>query len=302
MMATSWDHLNGTSFPTNIFSVIGCCLYTGKSLPDNAGAIAGTNETTVSFNDNFYTDPNLPGGIAGGFDISNACLAHTITLGSGVTIYNAGTIYEHSGIATYNNVLYHKGVYYSGEGKNVTLKYTGSVPVGYDVQFSVNGETIEGSSFTMPAADVKVTVAGFLLKETFFLYGNLRSGYYWTTFYQGSFRYTLSEGAWAFTMGSDYQLYRLGADGRVIPAGVAVVIVSTSARINFFLSEDTATVTDHAPGGNILRGSDNAVPLTNGKVGEKIPYVLGVAGNPAVIGFYKYTGSEIPANKAYYEQ
>ena len=40
--------------------------------------------------------------------------------------------------------------------------------------------------------------------------------------------------------------------------------------------------------------------MTDGKVEGKTPFVLGVAGNPAVLGFYKYTAPMIPANKVYY--
>ena len=125
---------------------------------------------------------------------------------------------------------------------------------------------------------------------------------WWGTFYHKTFRYTLPEGATAYTMGSDKHIYRLGTDGRTIPANTAVVIISDSRNITLTNSNAATAVTDHAPGGNILRGSNSAVPLTNGKVGDKIPYVLGKAGNPAVLGFYRYTGSESPANKAYYEQ
>ena len=45
----------------------------------------------------------------------------------------------------------------------------------------------------------------------------------------------------------------------------------------------------------ILRGSGSAVPV-EGLSGT--PYVLGKVGD--VLGFYQYTGTSLPAGKAYY--
>ena len=50
-----------------------------------------------------------------------------------------------------------------------------------------------------------------------------------------------------------------------------------------------------AAGGNILQGSASAVPVA-GLSGT--PYVLGKVGD--ALGFYQYTGTSIPAGKAYY--
>ena len=117
---------------------------------------------------------------------------------------------------------------------------------------------------------------------------------WWGTFCDSTYGYELSEGARAFTMDSDHHLYRLGDNGRTIPAGTAVVIVATEAAITL-IPTDNASATDHAPGGNILRGGPATV--TDGKVDGKTPYVLGVANG--VAGFYKYTGTSIPYCKAY---
>ena len=51
---------------------------------------------------------------------------------------------------------------------------------------------------------------------------------------------------------------------------------------------------------NILTGADLATEVTAGKVDGKTPYVLGIAGEPAALGFYKFTGDHIPGGKAYY--
>ena len=55
---------------------------------------------------------------------------------------------------------------------------------------------------------------------------------------------------------------------------------------------DSTTV--EAKDGNILLGSDTEI-TPSGTI-----YVLGVAGEPATLGFYPFTGDTIPAGKAYY--
>ena len=153
-------------------------------------------------------------------------------------------------------------------------------------------------SFYMPSADVTVE-ALWVARASFTLTAHVGtlSGVtdYWATFYNGSHRLSLPEGATAYTMDSSKHLYRLGTDGRVVPAGMAVLVIANSASITLEPDYGTADIIDHS-GGNILRGGPATV--TAGKVDGKTPYVLGVV--DGVVGFYKFTGTEIPANKAYY--
>ena len=116
---------------------------------------------------------------------------------------------------------------------------------------------------------------------------------YWGTFYHSFQRYALPSGAAAYTMGSDHKLYRLGGDGRVIPAGVAVVVISPTPDVTISADNGSSEVTDNAVGGNILLGSDPAVSSFTGT-----PYVLSLDGE--AVGFRRFTGSSIPAGKAYY--
>ncbi|MBQ9185526.1 MAG: chitobiase/beta-hexosaminidase C-terminal domain-containing protein [Bacteroidales bacterium] len=125
------------------------------------------------------------------------------------------------------------------------------------------------------------------------LTGTLNDGLYWATFYNGTAQYALPEGALAFTMNSDKELYRLGTDGKLIPANTAVVIISDSAAITLTLKNAGKASVNGST--NILVGSNEAVTVS-GISGT--PYVLGVVGGK--LGFYKYTGSSIPATKAYY--
>ena len=113
---------------------------------------------------------------------------------------------------------------------------------------------------------------------------------FWASFYSGSARYELPDGAQAYTMNASHQLYRLG-DGKVIPMGMAVIIIADKPNITLTKSNATGDITVSG-GGNILQGSDSPV-AQNGK-----QYVLGIKN--AVMGFYLFNGGNIPAGKAYY--
>jgi hypothetical protein len=120
---------------------------------------------------------------------------------------------------------------------------------------------------------------------------------YVTTFYSAASAYQLPSGAKAYTAALDGEsvvFYRIGTDGRIIPAGTAAIIVADDSNLE--LTGVYTSVT--AKAGNILQGSAIDVAVTAGKVDDKTPYVLGV--NGGVLGLYKFTGSSIPAGKAYY--
>ena len=159
-----------------------------------------------------------------------------------------------------------------------TDTYTGSL--SDDQKAAIAGKTLR-----MPFDPAESTVAltariGTLAGQT----------HYWATFYNPSWNYTLPREATAFIMKDDKHLYRVG-DGTIIPARVAVIIMAESASLTL-----SATNAD-APAvvGNILHGSGSAVPVA-GLSGT--PYVLGKVGE--VLGFYQYTGTDLPAGKAYY--
>lgn len=129
--------------------------------------------------------------------------------------------------------------------------------------------------------------------ETIIINAAANAGRHWATFY-GEARYTLPEGAQAFTVNSSKQLYLLGEDGRVIPASTAVVIISDSAEVTLTKSDASSAVTVNG-GGNILVGSTSPTAMNTV---SGTPYVLGIVGG--TLGFYKFTGTGIPAGKAYY--
>ena len=151
-------------------------------------------------------------------------------------------------------------------------------------------------SFAMPASDATVSVTKSAIRD-FTLVQGAKDGVtaWWGTFYNSTVNYTLDEGAAAYTMGTDHTLYRLGTDGRAIPAGTAVVIISTEAATITLTPVGSVSATDNAYGGNQLYGSDSDV-LVSGLSGT--PHVLSISAGE--IGFRPFTGTSIPAGKAYY--
>lgn len=129
---------------------------------------------------------------------------------------------------------------------------------------------------------------------------------YVTTFFDGNTSWLLPEGATAYTAGLDgdeWVFYRIDdRDSRVIPAGTAVVILMDKT------SQDTAptktlamtptTDSINIQHSNGLLGSDKPQAVTDGKIGERAVYVLGIQNG--TLGFYPFSGTEIPAGKAYY--
>ena len=125
------------------------------------------------------------------------------------------------------------------------------------------------------------------------LTGALSGGFYWATFYNQNLRFTLPEGAAAYTMDASHHLYRLGSDGRTIRENTAVVIISDKAEITLTRTGDDSVI-DINGGANILSGFDSPTAVAG------TPYVLGVVGGK--LGFYEYTGGNVPAHKAYYTE
>ena len=119
-------------------------------------------------------------------------------------------------------------------------------------------------------------------------------GKYWATHYSGKFGYKIAdaEQACAYTAtfeGNTLTLHKLGS---VIPAGTAVIIVST-AEDPYMYIDNTATAENTVS--NDLKGVDKYTQLTS--LGTGTFYVLGKQGND--FGFFQYTADYMPANKAY---
>ena len=160
---------------------------------------------------------------------------------------------------------------------------------------NVDPTVVNDYGFTKTYNNHCIEYNGKFYAEVTQLSGHLSDGVYWATYYNQNNRFLLPAGAIAYTMGNDYGLYRLGADGRTIPKGTAVVIISDKQTIPLTPDTGDSEVEDHAPNGNILTGSDSEVTVSEL---SRTPYVLGVVGSELTL--YEYKGAKIPANKAYY--
>ena len=283
------------------------CLYTGTESSVEAaaqkGAILGSHHYGVHVYNNYYTNINLGGvGTTGETrDEDGARRARTVTLGEGVTLVGEEAAYDVSGltaIGTGNYALrYFDGTtttIYSGETHKLTL----SAPVGYTATYSVNGTAIEGNTFTMPDADVTVTMTSSSIADSWTLTATpatlLGESKYVTSFYTGNNAYQLPAGALAYIArldGVKVVFHRIGENSDIIPNNTAVIIVSDAASITMTrLSSTTVKAL-----GNILRGTDVAIARPSyGTV-----YVLGKDAS-GTLGFYRLAGNTIPAGKAYY--
>jgi len=223
---------------------------------DTKGAIVGNNDKTLA--NNYYYDCN----------VGNATT--NVGTGSGDITDNDGAVRAVSSttkpaeigvqIATYPHIgltVYEHGAYYNGT---------------YYLRHDLAGTAV-GLNLTQGTKDGVSA--------------------WWGTFYDGTTNHTLSEGSAAYTLGTDYKLYRLGDDGRTIPAGTAVVIIAASADAAIVPAGTAAlSITDHAPGGNILVGNDSATTYPT-------VYVLSVSAGE--VGFRKLSGGTLPAHKAGYQ-
>ena len=163
-------------------------------------------------------------------------------------------------------------------------------------------EAVENAySFTMPAADVTISATFILSDMQLTLNRASLNGVtkYWGTFYATT-AYQLPVGAQAFYMKDDKSLYMVGTDGTVIPAGEAVVVMSDGDQTESITLTLGATTTDITVTGNFLQGKASATLVSSLSIESgKSVYVLS-ADTDGNLGFYKFTGDTIPANKAYY--
>ena len=281
---------------TTNFTSVKDCLYAGTtfSCSGEKGAIFG--EGIINAQNNFYINPNLPGSAQRGF---------TITLGEGVALPDpqtsyatsqlAGYFYNASGYLRYGSSGY---TWYSGEGQTIALRYSGAVPYGSEVVFSVNGTPVNNNNFLMPGEDVTVT-AQVRTAETMtcFSISALFDGQqrYWCTFCHPTCHYRLPDDAHAFIMKADHALYLLG-DGSLVPAGCAVVVISTQGTVKLSKTNESVSV---STSGNILRGTDDKTPVLSLNLPSgKYVYVLSKDTDDNV-GFFRFSGN-ILAGKAYY--
>lgn len=299
------------------------CLFLGPKFEvagGGNGAVLGlvVKESVCTLSNNYYTTADF-WGIGSGMntlesDLDNARRARVVSSGNYITVTPSDdvTVYDVSGITAYGTTaLSYDGNLYSGETQTVNLNLSHEDRAGYTFDgYSVNAGTLSGDDnpyvLTVPAENVTVSAAWSpgatvdLLAHEAVAEGQTR---YWTTFYHPDFNYQLPAGALAFTMKSDKVLYCVG-NGSVIPSGCAVVIMTdasaltniTSGSGTLTLTKTTETATPES--GNILSGKSSATAVSDVVTGSQKVYILGK--KSSTFGFFQFSGSTIPSNKAYY--
>ena len=123
--------------------------------------------------------------------------------------------------------------------------------------------------------------------------GNAVDGVYWATYYNSAANMKADANTTVYKAainGSSIVLTEI--DDKVITAGQAVILKSTGASISMIISA-AASADDYS--GNVLEGVDAATAVdANYKY-----YVLSNEGS--TLGFYKFAGSTLGANKAFYK-
>ena len=116
----------------------------------------------------------------------------------------------------------------------------------------------------------------------------------WTTYYNGLADVTVSEGTTIYKAalsGDKKSVTLTQVSGNIVKRGEAVLLKSSgSIKLSSAANGGTGDYTDNA-----LRGVDYAT--TTSTLGEGTFYVLGKVGNN--FGFHRYTGTTMPAQKAY---
>ena len=174
-------------------SIVGC-VFDGKLLTEGAtatnrcGGFVGWRHSEVTISNSLFAPTEVTIGTTSsatfarnGANITNCYYttdfndgvnftaqgkqAHSITADNYVTVENAGTstTYSTSGITSYGTGILYDNVLYAGNGDVVSLTLSnsssGDVPEGYQYVYSTNAGTLDGSTLTMPDADVIVSAA-----------------------------------------------------------------------------------------------------------------------------------------------
>ena len=175
---------------------------------------------------------------------------------------------------------------------------------GYVIQESNDKTTwsaiTSGSTSTKHYVRVKETDTFSLTAHQATFAGQTR---YWVTFYHATKNFALPAGAQAFTMDDTHALYRVG-DGSVVPSDCAVVIMAEESALTDVsggsgtLTLTSTSATAPSVSGNILRGESAATSASTLVSGIQKVYVLSQSGG--TVGFFEFSGTDVPAGKAYY--
>lgn len=198
-------------------------------------------------------------------------------------------------------------------GGTVTASsYNGIVAIANDVKYSCEGigTLLEGKLESADLNNIKGKELTAIMPSTYELTAKPADGNYWSTFYFGSMGFTIDEGvnacAYTATYGlnsekGEYEitLHKLGEDGKSIPEGTAVIIVSSTASVSMTPNGNLGKFS----GSNDLRGVDviTRTGYITTELGGDTFFVLGMTtvNEEVHFGFHEYTGTTMAARKAF---
>jgi hypothetical protein len=168
------------------------------------------------------------------------------------------------------------------------------------LDFNMSGETnfhvLSGTDWTY--CDVNATFIDDLAPETANT-NHIASGThagYWTTYYNGTKALQAAVGVHVYKATVEGSAATLGEIGdRIIPAGEAVILKFASPGYLPFTNPETASSSDYAD--NDLQGVDAPTAKSLYTDAGKTVYTL--AGPDGNLGFYRYKGTTLAANKAF---
>lgn len=207
-------------------------------------------------------------------------------------------------VAVSDILTWFTGVTFSFSGTNMPIE-TQHHLVGLKMTFSEDGEQV-----TMHINDTSVTYAIDSVAALSYFRGTpsvtlsahedpQHAGEYYTSFYSGLEAYAVPDGVTAYTAvlnAGNNTVTISPVEGGVISQGMAVLLKAASGEFTMETIEPVLTTNED----NVLRGSDVLIARPVGTI-----YVLSskklAEDVVETMAFYKYTGSDIPANKAYIE-
>ena len=266
------------------------------AIPGNCGTVTITGGTVTATGGEGA--PGIGGGKAYGPSASGANGGTIIITGGNVTAsgtynatYGGGYGIGHGWPGNSTNLTADIQISYSSVGTSLTVEgYKGAVTVADGKTFTSDGSDSYSGVLT---DDDKTAIANkTIVPKSVTLTANkatTASTDYWATFYCGANNYA-TDGATTVYKGtvSGSSLVLTEVEDGIVTAGTAVVLKSTSASPVVTYS---ATASTNSDGNDLVGGSTVAAGYD--------AYTL--AANGGVVGFYKFTGAALDANKAHLE-
>lgn len=295
-----------------IFTAEGNIAVKGGTVTATGGDYGNIRGIGISIFDGTVNATNSAYGIYAGTDDGNINIyGGTVNITGNVDALRGRIINICGGVVSaYDSNIYTENITLNG-GTVTSSSYNGTVKVAsgftytdgtnyYDPGHELTDIEIDALNSASPSKTLQPSSAN--------LTANSADGNYWSTFYFGSKGFTIDEGVNAFAYTATYglnsetneyeiTLHKLGEDGKSIPEGTAVIIVSSTASVSMTPNDNLGKFS----GTNNLHGVDvaTATSVITSELGQGTIFVLGKTPDNDDFGFHKYIGATMPARKAF---